>query len=194
MHPHIFNLLRSRALFAPDGGGEGGGGAGGGGQQQQQQQQNQEPQTFSLEYVRELRNENKGLRLANADLTKKTQEHEAKIAEIAKENEGKLTAAQQAANERIVRSELKAVALAAGMIDMDGLKLADLSKVTLKDDGSLEGAAEAIEALKKAKPYLFGTGNTGSTEDPPPRKDGTTSAKAMTKEEYAAAKKKLTSG
>jgi hypothetical protein len=59
-------------------------------------------------------------------------------------------------SEERVSAALKAAALKAGMIDLDGLKLADVSKVTLEDDGTVKGAAELVVALKERWPYLFG--------------------------------------
>lgn len=57
--------------------------------------------------------------------------------------------------QRIIRAELKAVALQAGMIDLDGVALADLTKVSLNDKGELVGGAELLEEMRKNKPYLF---------------------------------------
>lgn len=150
-------------------------------------------ETFSREYVSELRAENKGWRL-------KAQELEQKTAKLAEEAEAKVKAAldeiaakEQLAKDRIIRAELKAVALAAGLIDSDGLKLADLTKVALGEDGSIEGAKEAIEALKAAKPYLFQAASSASTATPPERREtAPKSATEMTPEEYAAARKAVT--
>jgi hypothetical protein len=57
---------------------------------------------------------------------------------------------------RNVSEALNVAAQKAGMIDLDALALADLSKVTLQDDGSVKGADELMSALRAAKPYLFG--------------------------------------
>ena|ERR1700716_4368801 len=58
--------------------------------------------------------------------------------------------------EEAIAAKLKVAAQRAGMIDLDGgLKLADMSKVTLEDDGTVRGADELMTAMKKAKPYLF---------------------------------------
>ena len=44
------------------------------------------------------------------------------------------------------------------VIDLDGaLKLIDRGKITVKDDGTVEGAEDAISALKTDKAYLFTT-------------------------------------
>lgn len=154
-----------------------------------------EPETFSKDYVRELRAENKGWRL-------KAQEQEAaakaakEAADAAKaEADAKVTDANSKAEQRIIRAELKAIAIKAGIVDLDGLKLVDLTSVKLNEQGEVEGADALIDGLKKAKPYLFGTPGSSSTatppgKDPPPAKKAT----EMTKEEYEAARRKLTGG
>ena len=58
-------------------------------------------------------------------------------------------------SEEIIAQRMKAAALKAGMHDLDGLKLADMTKVTLEADGTVKGADELMAALKEAKPYLF---------------------------------------
>lgn len=150
-----------------------------------------EPQTFSAEYVRELRAENKSWRL-------KAQEQETAVAAAAEaakkakeEADGTVSAANKAANDRIIRAELKAEAIKAGVVDVnDALKLADLTKVTLKDDGTVDGAEALFKALKEAKPYLFGAANSSTPGTPPkPGQQQGKSVKEMTKAEYDAAKR-----
>lgn len=147
-------------------------------------------ETFSREYVTELRNENKGYRLKAQTLEaeKTAAEQKATAAEAAAQV--KIDAASAATNERILRSELKAAALKAGMVDLDGLKLADLSKVKLNEAGEIEGADALMEAMKTAKPYLFGaTGTTTHTGAPPPKKDPEpVDVRKMPPAEYAAHK------
>ena len=149
-----------------------------------------EPPTFSAEYVRELREENKGWRLKASEqegAAKKAKEDADKaISEAAT----KSTAAEAAAQQRIIRAELKAAALSAGMHDLDGLKLADLSTVKLNPDtGEVEGADALMDGMKKAKPYLFGAASTSSTTTAPPATPPKAKlAKDMTKVEYDAAR------
>jgi type IV secretory pathway VirB10-like protein len=192
MHPHLYNLLRNRSCFAPEDGGAGGG-AGNPPPPPPKPQDPPEPETFSKDYVRELRAENKGWRLKAQEeaAARKTAEDAAKAAQA--DADGKITAAQKAANDRIVRAELKAEAIKAGMVDLDGLKLADLSKVTLEEDGTVKGAEELMKALKEAKPWLFGTpGTSGTGTPPPPRDPASKNAKDMTEAEYQAEMKRLT--
>lgn len=59
------------------------------------------------------------------------------------------------ANGRLISAEIKAVGGNLGLLDADAASaLMDKSKVKVKDDGTVEGVKEALEALKKNKPYL----------------------------------------
>lgn len=149
-----------------------------------------EPTTFSAEYVRELRAENKAWRL-KAQENEATATSAAEAAKKAKDDaDGVISAAKAAANDRIIRAELKAEAIKAGLVDLDALKLADLTKVTLKDDGTVDGAEALFADLKKAKPYLFGVVNTSTTiTAPKPGVQPGKGVKEMSKAEYEAAKR-----
>lgn len=151
------------------------------------------PETFSREYVTELRNENKAWRLKHDEATGKVTTAEAAAAKAAQDAKDATTAAQSAADQRVIRAELKAVAIKAGMVDIDGLKLADLSTIKLNDKGEVEGADALIEALKKSKPYLFGSTQHSSTPNVPPSNTPPAAKKAseMTEAEYAAERKKI---
>lgn len=183
-------LLAQHLMMYADDPGSGGGGtppAGGG---------SGDPQTFSREYVSELRNENKGLRLRASALETEKIALEGKVTAAeatAAAAQGKIDAAEQASNDRIIRAELKAAAVKAGMIDMDGLKLADLSTVKLNDKGELEGADALMEAMKTAKPYMFQASGTTTQTAPAPANTppGVKLAKDMNPAEYAAAKAEL---
>ena len=151
-----------------------------------------EPETFSKEYVRELHAENKGWRLKASE-----QEMAAKAAsEAAKKAADDAQAAiaenAAAAEHRIIRAELKALAVKAGIVDLDGLKFVELAGVKLDEKGEVIGADALIDALKKAKPYLFAAPASSSSAKEP-AKDAPAPKKAteMTKEEYAAERAKL---
>lgn len=152
-----------------------------------------EPETFSKDYVRELRHESAGYRTKAQDAEKKAQEATDAAAKATKEADDKIAAATTAANDRIVRAELKAEAIKAGMVDLDGLKLADLSKVKLNDAGEVEGAEALMEEMKKAKPYLFSTSTTTTSTEkkPPPKGDEKVDVTKMTAAEYKAHKQEL---
>lgn len=170
---------------------EAGGGGGGGSEKP--------PKSgFTPEYVHDLREENKSWRLkhAEAEAARKTEADARKAAEekaagAEKASGDKIKEVQTTADQRLIRAELKASALKAGMVDMDFLKLADISGLKLKEDGEVEGADELMAALKKSKPHWFGDPST-SHGGKPPRKGADTPklATEMTDEEYAAAKRK----
>lgn len=144
------------------------------------------------QYEKRLRAESKAHRLRAAQAEK---DRDDAVTRSKTENEALIAAANKRADERVLRSELKAAALKAGMVDLDGLKLADLSKVKLQENGDIEGADALMEEMKKAKPYLFGKpgSSTSSTDDPPPKGDTKAkSAKEMTPEEHKAERAKLT--
>jgi hypothetical protein len=163
-------------------------GGGGGGNPPQ-------PETFSKDYVRELREENKGWRLkaSEAETAAKAAKDAATAAEAAAA--AKTAEVTSAADQRVIRAELKAAALKAGMVDLDGLKLADLSTVKLNADGEVEGADALMDAMKKAKPYLFGPpSSSNGGKPPPPTPPATKKAADMTDAEYKAAKAELLRG
>ena len=140
-------------------------------------------ETFSREYVQELRHENASYRTRAIEAEKKAQEAETKATKAAEEAEARARKAAEdadakvkeghtSAEQRIIRAELKAEAIKAGMVDLDGLKLADLSAVKLDESGNVQGATELLAALKESKPYLFKepTSSTSHTGEPPPKK------------------------
>lgn len=69
---------------------------------------------------------------------------------------------------RLIRAEMKAQAILAGMVDLDGLKLVDYSSVKLSAAGDVEGAGSVMSRLRHAKPWLFGHTSSSSTAVPPP--------------------------
>ena len=77
--------------------------------------------------------------------------------------EARVAELEAATRAAVIGGELKAEAVRAGMVDLDGLKLADLSAVTLDDRGAVVGAAAVMAALRRAKPWLFGAANSSST-------------------------------
>lgn len=64
------------------------------------------------------------------------------------------TQKNSALEKRVIQTELKVLAQAAGIIDPRDVALADLKDVKLDGD-DVSGAKEAIEALKKDRPHLF---------------------------------------
>ncbi len=144
-----------------------------------------------MDDLRKMREENKKWRLKASENEKAALEASEAAKKASEEAQAAIAEHANKTEQRLIRSELKAVALKAGIVDLDGLKLVDMKDVKLNPDGEVEGADAAIEALRKAKPYLF-TKTTSSTQKPPEGKPPTTKkATEMTPEEYKAEKRRL---
>lgn len=108
------------------------------------------------------------------------------------ELERRLAELEAASHARVIRAELKAEAVRAGMVDLDGLKLIDTAGLRLDEDGNLIGAAELMRQMRRAKPWLFGGANTSSTSSAPPKEPPRPKlATEMTYDEWQAAKAEL---
>ena len=96
------------------------------------------------------------------------------------------------AQARILRAELRAEAVRAGMVDLDGLKLIDTARVRFAESGEVEGAAALMQEMKRAKPWLFAPASSSSTaaapKTEPPRAK---SATEMSEEEWRAARAEM---
>lgn len=121
-----------------------------------------------------------------------TDDHLSALRARAEALERQLTDVQQVAESRLIKAELKAEAVRAGMVDLDGLKLIDTTKVKLTPEGEVEGAYDLMLHLKKAKPWLFGGGSSSSASTPPPAHPPRQKlATEMTDAEYRAAREVL---
>ena len=94
---------------------------------------------------------------------------------------------------RLVVANLRTEAVRAGMVDLDGLRLIDLSTVQLGNDDRVIGGRKLMDDLRRTKPWLFGMGSSSSGAIAPashPVRQKT--ALEMTDEEYAAARAAVT--
>ena len=106
--------------------------------------------------------------------------------------EQQLGQVQKETEQRLVRAELKAEAIRAGILDLDGLKLLDLSTATLNERGEVEGASTMMAQLKRDKPWLFGGTSSSSPAVPPPAQPPRQKrAMEMADAEYRAARAEL---
>jgi hypothetical protein len=80
----------------------------------------------------------------------------------------RLAALEASLRERLLRADLKAHAVRAGMVDLDGLKLLDTSRLALNERDEVVGAAELMAEARRAKPWLFGGASTSSAAAAPP--------------------------
>jgi hypothetical protein len=94
---------------------------------------------------------------------------------------------------RLITASLRTEAVRAGMIDLDGLKLLDLSQVRLDNDDKVIGGRKIMAELRRNKPWLFGVESTSSAAIAPashPVRQKT--AMDMTDAEYTAARTAIT--
>lgn len=111
---------------------------------------------------------------------------------IAKETQAKL----DAKDAKILRGEVKMLAVKAGLLDPSLLDELTLSGVSVDDQGNILGAEEFIKKQKKDRPYLFGQapstipeGTTTPTKTPTPNAAAKSKdALEMNAAEFAAAK------
>ena len=94
---------------------------------------------------------------------------------------------------RLITANLQTEAVRAGMIDLDGLKLMDLSGVRLDENDKVVGGRKIMADLRRTKPWLFGVASTSSAATAPasqPVRQKT--AMDMTEAEYTAARTAVT--
>ena len=94
---------------------------------------------------------------------------------------------------RVAQAELKAEAVRAGMIDLDGLKLIDPASLRVTQSGEVEDAASVLARMKREKPWLFGAGASSSAAANPPRPEPprTRHANELSHEEWLSARAAL---
>lgn len=91
--------------------------------------------------------------------------------------------------QRVILAELKVEAMRADMIDLDGLQFLDMTQVHLGEDGGVDGGAELISRLKRAKPWLFSVPSSSSVAKVPPSSPTRQKlAKDMSDDEYRIAR------
>ena len=94
---------------------------------------------------------------------------------------------------RLVTANLRTEAVKAGMIDLDGLKMIDISAVRLNDDDKIVDGRKLMDDLRRSKPWLFTATSSSSAAIAPasqPVREKT--ALEMTDAEYAAARAVIT--
>lgn len=94
--------------------------------------------------------------VADGELAARAEALERRLAEVEVESRA-----------RLVHAELKAEAIRAGMIDLDGLKLVDAGSVAVDANGDVQGASVLMRELRRAKPWLFGGASSSSVAGAP---------------------------
>lgn len=102
---------------------------------------------------------------------------------------------QQDLQKKLIDAELKAVAIAAGIKDLDFIKMIDPKSFVIKDDGTIDGIEKAVSDLKTSKPLLFGAEKKFSSSKGETLPEGEKTAKvdafALSDTEYMAQKARL---
>jgi hypothetical protein len=94
---------------------------------------------------------------------------------------------------RLIVANLRTEAVRAGMIDLDGLKMVDLSSVRLGTEDRIIGGRKLMDDLRRTKPWLFGeTSSSSAAVAPVSQPVRTKTALEMTDDEYAAARAAVT--
>jgi hypothetical protein len=126
-------------------------------------------------------------------MTEERQEHNEQWQIRAETAEAALNRVQAEVDARLIRAELKAEALRAGMVDLDGLKLLDTADLRLNEQGEVADAEAILAKLKRAKPWLFGGGASSSAAAMPPRPEPPRMrhASELSHEEWVAARAAL---
>lgn len=107
-----------------------------------------------------------------------------------------LTQLQETHRMALVRAGLRAEAVRAGMVDLDGLRLLDAPDVTVDASGDVVGGAGLMAAMRRAKPWLFGlagpvASSSSAASAPPAQTPGTRKASELTHDEWRAARAEL---
>lgn len=126
-------------------------------------------------------------------------EREIACAAAARERDDAIAAAQENARSRVLQAELKTLAIRSGIVDLDGLRLAELDTLSINDAGEVQGAEEVIAALRQRKPYLFSvekgslaSGTTAQLQRPPsPAQPSVVDARSLSREAWHAERERL---
>ncbi len=92
---------------------------------------------------------------------------------------------------RLLQAELKAEAIRAGMVDLDGVKLIEASALKVNDAGELVDGAGVMKALRASKPWLFGGSSSSSAVAPRAEVPKAKTAMEMSVDEWKVARAEL---
>ena len=141
-----------------------------------------------------------------ADLERRLRREMTKLREQARSAQAERDAAivsMRAENDmRLIKAELRVAAMRSGIIDVDALRLIDAGDLVVGPDGSIEGADDAVLALKTAKPYLFDGSRQGAPvlmttsqprRPPTPAQPDIVNARTLSREQWQAERARVLS-
>ena len=118
------------------------------------------PETFSAQYVAELRAENERLRKSILETQAQGDEMKKAIEDARKASKEAVEAERNAYRQKLMLREIQSALVSEGFLDKDiasllAPKVAEEAKLSLDEKESVVGLKEAIDGLKKNKPELF---------------------------------------
>ena len=131
--------------------------------------ENKKPETFSAQYVFELRAENERLRKSSLDMQSQMDEMKKASETSAKASKEAIESERTAFRNKLMMREIQSALVAEGFLDKDiasllAPKVAEEAKLSMDDKDSVTGLKEAIDGLKKNKPELFKSMQSTSTQ------------------------------
>ena len=126
-------------------------------------------------------------------------EREIACAAAVRDRDEAVKAAREDARGRVLQAELKTQAIRSGIVDLDGLRLADFAALSFNEAGEVQGAEEAIATLRERKPYLFASekgptaaATTAQLQRPPlPAQPSAVDARSLSREAWQAERDRL---
>jgi len=117
-------------------------------------------ESFSPQYVAELRAENERLRKTFLETQSQVEEMKKAIEESRKSSKEAVEAERAAFRNKLLLREVQSALVSEGFLDKDiatllAPKVAEEGKLSMDEKESVVGLKEAIEGLKKNKPELF---------------------------------------
>ena len=118
------------------------------------------PETFSAQYVAELRAENERLRKSALEVQAQGDEIKKALEDAKKASKEAVEAERNAFRQKLMLREIQSALVSEGFLDKDiasllAPKVAEEAKLSLDEKESVVGLKEAIDGLKKNKPELF---------------------------------------
>ena len=134
------------------------------------------PETFSAQYVAELRAENERLRKSLLDGQSGIEDLKKAVEAEKKASKEAVEAERTSYRTKLMHREIMSALTSEGFLDKDiasllAPKVAEEAKLAMDDKDAVPGLKEAVDQLKKSKPELFrsmqGTSPTGTTKPAP---------------------------
>ncbi len=161
------------------------------------------PGAEATEVPREITEYERELRLEVARYREQAQtavgERDTACAAAVRDRDDTIATVRADAGKRVQEAELKTQAIRSGIVDLDGLRLANREGLSLSETGEVLGAEAVVASLRQQKPYLFAadrtgtaTGTTAQLQRPPsPAQPSVVDARSLSREAWHAERDRL---